>query len=317
MKLNKYTISEASEGDLGDIEKFFRDNDLSLKDTKLFRWKYLDNPFGKARIFTIRNDNLEIKGMVAYLPRICVKPNSERFLIMQAVDVFIAPEARGQSLYNKLSRYAVDRLKVPTYGFANKITERIALRAGRKILCSMTSWYFPINIGQILHSSKLKFVGALINFISKMYGYFWLYRGGKQIEIRKISKFRNDFRVKRGYSYFERTADFLNWRFIDNPRQKYDCYEFLCQGEIIGYCVCKIKDAIAEIYDFITSKYERACLRTIIERFRKEKIGYIVFKCVGMNLIRYGFIKGRVYTNITSHNISTKLYFTLCDSDWD
>jgi len=210
MENSRYSISEAREIDLKDIEEFFKGTDYILRNKELLHWKYLGNPAGQARIFLVRKGGLKIKGALSFLPRICVKPNSDRFLIMQAVDAFLAPEARGQSLYSKLIKYSTSKLGMPIYGFPNKIAERIEVRSGWKILAPINSWYFPINIGQLLSNSKLRFFTPLLNSISKIYAYFWLNMNQNKVELRKINKFKNDFVVNGGYLYIERTAKFLN-----------------------------------------------------------------------------------------------------------
>jgi hypothetical protein len=318
MKNSRYSISEARQNDLKELEEFFNSTDYALRNKKLLHWKYLGNPAGQARIFLIREEGLKIKGALSFLPRICVKPNSDRFVILQAVDAFLAPEARGQSLYSKLIKYSTSKLGMPIYGFPNKIAERIEVKSGWEILAPINSWYFPINIGHLLSNSKLRFFTPLLNSISKAYAYFWLNRNQINLELRKINEFKNDFVVKWEHLYIERTANFLNWRFINNPIKNFFCYEFHNNGELIGYCVYAIEESTGVIYDFISMKNQRGCLMKIVECLRTKQNTHVVFKCVGMSLRKFGFIKRRLGSNVISYSIPGKcLFLTLCDSDWD
>jgi len=314
----EYAISEARENDLKDIEEFFKGQDSMLRDTKLLHWKYLDNPAGKAHIFLIRDEESKIIGALSFLPRVCVRRNAGRVVIMQAVDALIAPEARGQSLYDKLVRYSTGRIGMPIYGFPNKIAERVEVRNGWKILVLIDSWYFPINMGLLLSNSKVKVVSPLLNLIFKIYACLWLSGKQNNIELRKINEFKDDFCVKGNHFYIERTSQFLNWRFINNPIRIYFCYEFHNRGGSIGYCVYAVEETTAVIYDFVSNEDQRVCWRKIVEHLRVQKITHVVFKCVGINLGKFGFIKRKLGASIISYNMpSGRWFFTLCDSDWD
>jgi len=313
----EYSIMEFSEKDIGEVEKYFEENNFILKDKKLLEWKYLRNPGGKARIFVMRNEKGKIQGILSYLPRIYRKSNLERINVVQAVDALIAPEARGKALYPKIIKHSTKEMKIPIYGFPNKRAEQIEVRSGWEILSPIDSWFFPVKIGDITFMKNILLARGIMNFFSKIYMKHMLARKGK-IEIRGIEEFGAEHGMVESGLSIERNAAFLNWRYIQNPFKKYTCLEFRKLGKIIGYCVFFIDVNKADIYEFAACQNQKECMRAAIEYFWEKKLRYAIFKTAGMNFKIFGFMKRKTVNNIISCEFpKIHLAFSMGDSDWD
>ncbi len=317
MRDHKYTVSEATTEDFKEVESFLIGQASVIKNSRVFQWKYLDNPGGRARVFVIRDEEMHIKGVLSYLPRIRESQNSERFLIMQAVDAFVSPDARGYFLYDQLIRYSSAKLATPIYTFPNKTAERIELRNGWEIIAPLNSWYFPIRIGLLLCHTRFRVLAPLLNLISRLYAFGRLNQQS-HFELRRVIEFDDDFCIRASGPFIERTGKFLNWRFINNPISEFVCHEIYISGELVGYFVYTVKGAAAVIYDFVALKDRRACIIKILEYLQAQNVSHLVFRCVGMDLGKYGFIRRRSNANIIVHNLkNASPVFTLGDSDWD
>jgi GNAT superfamily N-acetyltransferase len=82
--------------------------DRAKPNADLFRWKHLDNPFGRSRIWVAEDDG-RIVG-VRPLMRWRFARGDERFEAVRAVDTATLPEAQGKGIFSKLTRHAVEVL---------------------------------------------------------------------------------------------------------------------------------------------------------------------------------------------------------------
>lgn len=312
-----YTFREAGQADFPAISEFLKRHDFGPKEPEWMQWKYLSSPYGWSRIFVMEETKKDIKGLLAYEPRLLTDGSIKAFTIMQAVDGILAPEVRGKGFYSKLLKYSMNEIGIPIIGFPTKRAEIIELRCGFQILSSEYRWVFPAAIGGSLTNAPLHLVAPFANLLSRIYASIWLGRRSSSLEMRGVEKFERDFPIESDRWRGLRTAEFLNWRFVDNPMKRYHVYEFFHCGESIGYSVYALDGSCAEVFDFVASRNTRNCLRLFVDHCRGEKITHLLFRGVGIEFGRYGFIRRTSSTNYIGHQLPRGPYMiTLGDSDW-
>jgi len=317
VNVDDYTFREADENDFRSISEFLTDLDFGPKKPDWLRWKYLANPHGRAQFFVIESPHKRIKGLLGFEPRLCRGESAEPFTMMQAVDGIASPELRGKHVYTKLLKTAMEAIDAPLLGFPSKSAERTHLRTGWKVLAPEQRWYFPAAMGRLVAQTPLGFLVPLINLLSRGYAAVWLGQQRDGLEMKPVERFERGFPVESGCLCGIRTAEFLNWRYIDNPMKQYYAHEFTDKGETIGYCVYASDKLSVEIFDFMVSRHERACYQKLVKHFYETGFSHILFRGLGLRLGRFGFVRRLSRVNYIAHNFPKgRRRITLGDSDW-
>ncbi len=317
--MKEHNIKEIYLDDIDKIINFSQKIGYALGNEDYIHWKYIKNPAGKPRIFVVQDVYNDIKGIQSYIPRYFIFPNNNKLLAMQAVDAFILPEERKKSLYKKLLTYSTNTIDQAIYGFPNHNAERVELACGWKVISKIFAWYFPISLGGCFFKKSHSYMRELMNFTSRCYADITLSHGSILMrEITRFNEYINKLNSDINKIQGDRSADYLNWRFLENPI-KYKCYEFYSTDDVIGYCVLKINNSVAKLYDFIAINNRRECLSILVKMLRNLNIYYMVYNTIGIDLWRYGFIR----INKPKSNLIGLRYpqgpfiITFCDSDWD
>jgi len=313
-----YIFRETDVADYQRISDLLTRCDFGPKRPEWLRWKYLDNPLGRARVFVIENSsNKELEGLVAFEPRLFQNGDATPFVVMHAVEGFLKPEIRGKGLYPQLLQHAMTTIDAPMLGFPNKRAERIHIQCGWQILSTDERWYFPVAAGNHLKQWPLRILAPLVNFLSRAYATLWLGREKPEIQMKSMTKAAKDYPARDNRIQGVRSAAFLNWRFINNPMRPYSAYEFFENGESVGYCVYALDGKSAELFDFSVERHSRTCLRMLVEHCRKRGITHLLFRGSGLALWKFGFVKWGAGGSYIAYNLPQGAYYlTFGDSDW-
>ena len=136
----------------------------------------------------------------------------------------------------------------------------------------------------------------------------WLAASPRGLEMKPVERFRTDYELDPVIIHGIRSADYLNWRFIDNPIGRYSVSEFIDADEPIGYCAYAQVGSVAVVCDFVTKRRYRNCLRLLVDHLYGRGFARIRFTGAGLKLRKYGFVRGRA----TGQYIK----FKLPDGDW-
>jgi hypothetical protein len=314
---NEYTFREADQSDLPIIAEFFRKHKYELDTQERLKWKYLENPAGRGRIFLIENSKKEIKGTLGYIPHKLLNPKTPPQHVMESVDLFFAPEARGKQMFPKIQGKAMKIMGSPLIAFPNRRSEKITIELGWQRVAPIEKWYFPIGPDRTSAKGPIGFILKIVKMFFKLYASLCLIGPVEKIKLISIEKFNHDFDKMHQQLWVGHSAQFLNWRFIDNPMGRYIPFEFHMNDNIVGYCVLSKDQSAAVIYDFFASKHVRSCLRKIVRYCSTRGYNRLIFPGVGLKLWRFGFIKWLPKINLISYNLPRKSWvLTLCDSDW-
>lgn len=154
----------------------------------------------------------------------------------------------------------------------------------------MEAWWFPLKAGKLIADKPYGFIAPLINILSPLYAAIYLRGSRKGLEMKKVERFERDFEIDPNLIHASRSADYLNWRFIDNPMRDFFCFEFFDGADSVGYCVFAIENSVAEIFDLITSCREKECLRLLVAHCRSQGFSHLSFRMTGLDLKHHGFI---------------------------
>lgn len=314
-----YHIQEATENDFIKLIELFQKENFFLNCEELLEWKYLRNPAGKSKIFVVKDNNGRILGSLVYSPRRFFIPNVGEVVMMQAIDAFFAKELRGKKQYKKILRYSMEKISNPMYTFPNSIAERAELKCGWQVLSEVQRWIFPINIGDKANMTrKYKVLRNLINYICKIYARFTFGFTQNHIILKPVSKFNKIYDHFNNVFFGERTMEYLNWRFCQNPLKNYHCFEFYENEKMIGYCVISIKGNSASIFDFNVENYEKRCLEKIVDFCRDSNIAALVYDNVQCNLDSFGFLRMKTNSKVLVYRFPYQtVKMNYADSDWD
>jgi len=189
-----------------------------------FKWKYLDNPAGKAIAF-VAIYNGKIAGFYGVIPEFYVI-NGKTQIIYQSMDTMTDPNYRRLGLFAKLANMTYDYLRqkdgeIHLIGFPGEMSFRGFV--------DKLHWNAIIRL-------RYLFIHPLLFRSLK------LLRTFPEYEIEPISSFGEDFDdyfARKGPSlkpiskYLNR--DILNWRLAEHPDIHYKIAKILADGQMVGY----------------------------------------------------------------------------------
>jgi hypothetical protein len=309
----KYVLRPADENDYVGITELFSSHDHGLKHIEWVRWKYSDNPFGKARLFVAVDSGGEIIAVISYLPRDIRSEKTGTISACLATTGLCSEKWRGKGIYKKLSAYTKETINSATLAFPNKRSIGISRVVGRRIVAPFTMWRYPISFSAKSNGRK-GLASSAADTLLRAYAYLFLGRTSSDLTMKPIERFDRDFEVDTSSIHGVRTADFLNWRFVDNPMYEYSIHGFFEGGEMIGYCAYLVKDDTAEIFDLLSPRRRRQCFGLLLEHCRKEGLRTAKLRGVGLDLRKYGFIPRSTRKNFVVNDVPEGSWMvTLCD----
>lgn len=267
-----WTTRRASEADMDGIlacrRVTFAGEDLDKADAAYWRWEFVDNHAGPARLFVAtdeqRAEGDRIVGHYAVIP--------QRFVLDQqvlpgsiVVDVMTHPEYRFQGMFTRLGSYSLQQCEGDgdfefTTGYP--IREAVIpghLKVGWRIRFLIGTYVMPLAMGPLLRAKMpwlrkipglASVLGALPGVALRWWGRLRLGRGDPRVRIERrenvdaarLSVFWDKVRAAppAGCMLQERSAEYLAWRFDANPNRHY-LFHLACDegGAILGFVVSR------------------------------------------------------------------------------
>lgn len=283
--------------------------DLKCDSVDHWKWKYLDNPYGKISI-AVALDSEKIIGCVHTGYR---KINVDGQIILggQAMDGVIHPDYRGKGVYNLVhklmnNKRQKDGVIIGTGITRNPIIIERALRRGTlrfphavlsmyriqdvdlhlKMRAPEVSWikktgYKGLQFFQTLYSTRIRDD----DFDVLVGGYF----------DDRVDVFWDDLKDK--YSFIvERNLDYLTWRYSDLRGGKYDTIQVFQDGVLVGYSVLRVNEyqedyPLGYIVDLIAFPLDVL----VQEKLVRESIDF--FDERNVNVIMSFVVKGHPFEN--------------------
>jgi len=307
-----YSISTANlEKDQPEIESLWRKN-FGHSIGKRFYWIYENNPSGPATCLLLK-DKKGIAGAIALFPRRMlingkyVKAGIAGDFVVDEGHRVLGPALSLQK--SAISHCDGERFDI-LYGFPNKKSEAVLLRAGYKVLgviLSLTkplkSYYYLkkfINIPVVTKALSKPIDLAMKSLSKETY-----YKATDEYSFETPSSFDSRFdnlweRVSTHFPIIgERTSSYLNWRFIQSPHKHYEIFAMVQKKsrDVSGYIAYTIANNKSFIEDLLSLNMDEI-LESLLSEFllyqRQKGIDSVTFNCMGPRVLvsklkKYGF----------------------------
>jgi len=314
-----------------------------------YDWIYLNNPLGKARAWIIWNEkNNEAVGFTGVFPR-AVYVNGRRYVGWNCGDFSIQKKYRTLGVALKLRRAAkeaVDSGQVPfLYAHPNARMEVIHLKVGHKKIAHMQRYAVLLRADRLIARfvpGKFwqKMISVPLNgMLATQYRFVgtegWSAKLHPAVAAGAAHEALFRTMVERFAVIASRDAEYLNWKFAENPNNRYrqlDAYKY---GELSGVFFFYIKEDTIYLVDVLLKDMEENAaalfalfLKTVVKEFtRLTSVSFIlqeynplipVFKALGFRLRNDGTSGVIAYAaSDLAQDIldGTKWYMTVGDRD--
>jgi len=211
MRDEEYTIREVGEPEVVRIAAFFSRNAYKKVTEEYLRKKYFENPAGRGRIFVMEDRGNEIQGTLGYMPHLLVSPQEPPLVLMESVDLFIAPEARGKKMFPRLQGSVMKRIGHPLIAFPNKRSERITIELGWERFGAIENWVRPVGSPWFPRKGPRDLLLCGLWYLLRIYSFLWP-GGRKEVNLRTVGRYERRFDQLRHPRRVGRSPEHLNWR---------------------------------------------------------------------------------------------------------
>jgi len=311
--LNFKRYSNGDEKDILDAFKIVFERELSID---YWKWRYVDNPNGDTTLINIAWDENKLAAHYALSP-VTIFVNGIKYNSALSMSTFTHPDYLKRGLFTKLAENlylenmdSVDVIfGVPNDNSVNGFIKKLGFKLIKEI---------PMLESKILNKNY-KVTNKCV----------FIYRFEKEFD-------ELFFLVSNKYNIItSRDSKYLNWRFIDNPENKYQVIAYIDKGRILGYAVIKIYDKdlelIGDIVDIIAINelVLRELINSCFSLFQSKsvlKVNTWFFNNEFMSVLKdFNFKKSGLYFYFIVKNNSGKLkndifdfnnwYLTMSDID--
>lgn len=216
------------------LELFRKTYDKEMTEA-FWNWRFEKYPFGQSLIRLSFFDEALVAHYLLQPTKLLFK--SYKIDVLYSMTTMTDPNFSGQGLMTKLANEVYDVGKKLNYhfvyGFANRNSNHMfSKKLGFK---TMAMPEFSINVKNNPPINSDYICSNIYNF-DDLYSSF--YEKYSKKHIHKIMR--------------DRSANYMNWRFIQHPENKYNCYMVSLNDEIMGYFVLKNYNNVkCHIVDFL------------------------------------------------------------------
>jgi RimJ/RimL family protein N-acetyltransferase len=249
--------------DAGAMVKVLAANVNPAYDQARFDWLYRHNPDGRARAWALVNPGTgELAGTAAAIPRrMLVAGDEERAWILSDFCVSEGHRALGPAL--RLQRACLESVnagKVPfCYDFPSESMMAIYRRLGLTPLGQLRRFVRPLRVdarvSQVVGRQSLgRIVSAGGNLVLRLMGPRRRSRRGLDVQLHQ-GRCGTEFSVlaRQGGAHggvtVLRSAEYLNWRFLDNPFRHHEILTVRRRQTLLGYAVIASERDAAAVVD--------------------------------------------------------------------
>ncbi|AVR46897.1 hypothetical protein C7S20_17420 [Christiangramia fulva] len=205
-------IREATENDIPDIVKVLKSSlgeDQLLLSEKVWRYKHIDNPFGKSLVLVAEEDG-EIIGIRAFM-RWDWQQAEQLYHCFRAVDTATHPAHQGKGIFKKLTLKAVEIAKGNGEDFIFNTPNEKSRPGYLKM-----GWQA---VGKIKVGLKPS-VHGIFGFQKKID--YNITRSGSGEDIENLCEKWNSDKMSANKLFTPKSPKFLYWRYENNPLQSYE-----------------------------------------------------------------------------------------------
>lgn len=225
-------------GDERAIRDLFRsvfDREMSLSH---WTWRYAHGPAGAATI-VLAWDGPSLVGHYALVP-VLLQAQGRRIRSGHAVDIMTHPDYRSMGVFPRLGRTAHELARKDGIEFVWGFPNRDSHRGFIEVL----GWWDLAQISPFsarcadIESQPIRDSVRIAECVDARYDELW-------------ARVARPDRVS-----VHRSADYVRWRFIDNPRDSYQVLERVDGGQLLGYAAIKPDQNQLQIVDLVFGEPE-------------------------------------------------------------
>lgn len=331
---NKLQVREIRSSDISDINEVVSFHNAVYGDSRIaaqWTWEYWGN-YPDLSIFAVIEDDGVIVGTNGRIP-IYLNIKGKRYLSCKSENALLHPKYRGGTIFQDLYEFATSLSKTKKmhciWGYTSAVTVwRNKLGFSVYDNCMYES-ILILNLQNAL-SEFLKSERTMIKklALSLLATFCYLYslpfrfsfkilrrspRTKYSIEhcLRSIDDLNALYERLRGkypgLIHIDQDEQYIKWRILNNPNIKYETYFVYEDSLLRGYCYVGgrgNKTIYITDFTFESTKAGAFMLRSLLDKWQREKIGYIRFLGNAKNplmstifslLKRFGFLKRRSY----------------------
>lgn len=277
-----------------------------------WEWLYMCNPVEPARIWIAEAGGRIVGLHSLHFMRMTVK--GEIVKASQALDAMTHPDYRRQGICTTLERRVLKEAEETgaylVLGFPVPEIYRLHMKCGWRDVCAFNVMLKPLNWGRTLATfTRLSNERVLRAWTATATRVTDLYCRGRapskrgQLRISELSRFDervNDLwcRIRDEHGIISvRDQEYLNWRYVDTPTQKYKIYAAVKGGQICGYVVLGSRRetdlAVGSVFDIVASLDDRDLLHGLVAKavahFREDRMDLVHSKMVASTVYRKAF----------------------------
>jgi len=219
-------IREATELDIPEILEVLKASlgeTSSKKTEEVWRYKHVDNPFGKSLVL-VALENEEIIGVRA-LMRWKWQLGKQVFSAFRAVDTATHPEHQGKGVFKKLTLKAIEIAKEQGDDFIFNTPNTQSLPG-----------YLKMGWGEV-DKLKIRIIPAnpLNWFNVKQTGHYKINNNSSDDQLAGLISKYNNSKAGENKLFTLKSPEYLSWRYENNPLQKYEVkadHDFYLAGYI-------------------------------------------------------------------------------------
>jgi len=237
------------------------------KGVDTFVWKYERNPHGPAVGRLALDAAGRIVGAYSYVPR-RFRRDGQRIVLAQASDAMVAPEARRQGIFTGLDDIvceATGALGVPlAFAYSGRLSYTGFLGNGWKDIGRASVWRYRYRSERGL--LRLGRIAPLATLLAGPQDALFARRDRRrfaagELRLQRIGRFDDGITplceacVPARGLVGERDAAWLNWRYVDNPSRRQECYLLpgKAPGPPAGLLVAEFVDGNAFLVDHLAA----------------------------------------------------------------
>jgi len=287
-------IESDVEADIDTFRSLLNRNREKSVDNDRFKWLYLNNPHGKAKVWcAVDEDSGRTIAFTCALPRL-MKINGSDLLCWNCGDFSVDKKFRTLGVALKLRRAAkndVDQGVVNSlYAHPNNKMKVIHERVGHFCIGKMERYVKLIRVNTLIQKKiggrrLTEFFSFFFNTALSSFDFF-MFKKDKQYQTEWISdkKFDQSYddlfeKVSPNYQIIgDRSSKYLNWRYYSNPLYTTEIVVISKNNELLGYIIFYIENDIAVLKDILVMPDKRLLGSMVgfwIKELRKKKISRI------------------------------------------
>lgn len=266
-----WTWREAGTADREDQCRLFNACFRKDKQVDTFVWKYELNPHGPAVSRVAVNAEGRVVGAYSYVPR-RFRRDGERIMLMQASDAMVASEARRQGIFTGLDDVVCEasgEQGIPwAFAYSGRLSYNGFLGNGWKDIGRASPYRYRFRAERGLR--RLGRIGPLAALAAPLLDRAWARRDSQRFAgispgLARVDRFDEAVDAlceaatpARGL-WGERDAAWLNWRYVDCPTGRQECYvlpEDAPDGPLAGYLVAEFHAGHAFLVDHVATTPE-------------------------------------------------------------